>query len=95
MSVSLLDRNCRSTGETLDDWEAAKLIACLLQRVNDLEGEMLRRGFDEQTSYYRADQHCVCVSCGKYYRDHPYGGPLTYERSLILHRLCNGELVKL
>jgi hypothetical protein len=66
----------------------------LQQRIRDLEGEVQRRGlnFDD---FRRADTNCLCATCGKRYGQHPYGGPLTYDHTLILHRLCNGDLVKL
>lgn len=84
----------RETGEVLDDWEAAKYIACLHQRIADLEGEFSRRAISAD-DYRRADQNCVCPDCNKLYIDHPYGGPIVYDRSMILHRLCSGDLVKL
>lgn len=94
MSVRLLDSNMRPTGESMDEWEASKYIACLERRIADLEGELQRRGLDVD-DFRRADQNAVCQDCGKTFGEHPYGGPITYDRSMILRRLCNGELVKL
>lgn len=82
------------TGEKLSVVEASQYIACLEQRVADLEGELARHQI-EVDDFYRADQHCVCKICSKTYGEHPYGGQILSDRSMILHRLCNGELVKL
>lgn len=53
----------------------------------------------EPVTFHRASGDCVC-SCGKIYYDHPFDGPFTnsmgYDASRQwLHRLCNGDLVKL
>jgi len=39
--------------------------------------------------FIRAAGACLC-ECGKEYRDHP-----SLHRVVYLHRLCNGDLVKL
>ena len=54
---------------------------------------------EESLAFYRASGECICETCGKTYYRHPMGGPFTesmgYERRQWLHRLCNGDLVKL
>lgn len=93
--VELLNDQRKRTGEILTDWEAALYIACLERRVQDLVGELDRRGLGQEVDgFRRADKNCLC-SCGKTYGEHPYGGPILYDRSMILHRLCDGSLVKL
>lgn len=48
--------------------------------------------------FYRASGECLC-ECGLPYRKHPYDGPFSsqmgFESHQWLHRLCNGDLVKL
>ena len=44
--------------------------------------------------FYRAAGACLCEQCGEEYRKHPNDGPF-FEGYQWLHRLCNGDLVKL
>jgi hypothetical protein len=46
---------------------------------------------------YRASGTCVCAICGREYRHHPVAtdAHLIGWMGPFLHRLCNGELVKL
>ena len=45
---------------------------------------------------YRASHLYVCETCGKLYADHPvYKDVLQFYPELILHLVCNGNLVKL
>lgn len=48
----------------------------------------------EPVQFARAAGTCVCSLCGDLYYDHPQDGPY-FEGYRWLHRLCNGELVKL
>lgn len=85
-------------------WEGKEVIIELwLSGMN--QPKTITPGFvAEQIGYYlrpveflRAGQECVC-SCGKMYREHPYGGPFIvepYGSRQWLHRLCDGILVKL
>jgi hypothetical protein len=53
------------------------------------------RGWDEEPLHFvRASGDCVCDVCGKSYYQHPMAGPL-FEGRQWLHRVCNGDLVKL
>lgn len=47
---------------------------------------------------YRAHHECECPVCGRFYIDHAYAREphnLSFTGEPFLHRLCNGELVKL
>lgn len=94
MSVELLNERRWRTGEVISDSEAAEFIACQQRRIADLE-EQLQRNNLSVDGWRRADQNCICEPCGKTYLDHPYGGPILHDRTMILHRLCDGSLVKL
>ncbi len=47
-----------------------------------------------EVEFIRADGRCLCKSCGLTYYRHPMAGPKAYDGSQILHRLCDGTLVK-
>ena len=49
---------------------------------------------EESLVFYRAAGECICETCGKTYSRHPMDGPL-FDGHQWLHRLCNGDLVKL
>lgn len=56
-----------------------------------------REHFDLEWTY-RAHMACLCDICGKEYIDHPRAKEpwnLSFTGEPFLHRLCNGELVKL
>ena len=75
----------------------------LLSCVGSIEGH----GFtlvESDPDFRRADQHCVCKQCGEEYWKHPYDTRYPIAESMwvhadrpeyILHRLCDGSLVKL
>ena len=44
---------------------------------------------------YRAHQDCLCTVCGKKYIDHPFSHHTDWMGQKYLHKLCNGDLVKL
>lgn len=55
-------------------------------------------------TFYRAAGGCLCPVCGREYRAHPYATEYPIAPSMwlhpdrpeyVLHRLCNGDLVKL
>lgn len=94
MDVQLIGENGKFTQERLSSLEASRYIACLERRVADLRGELERREIDVD-DFRRADQNCICPQCQKTYDEHPYGGPILHDRSMILRRLCDGSLVKL
>lgn len=49
----------------------------------------------ESEGFHRASGECRCESCGKKYWVHPMDGPDSFDGNKFLHRLCNGDLVKL
>lgn len=49
----------------------------------------------DNVEYQRSSGGMICPTCQKAYRCHPLGGPLGYDGSRFLRRLCSGELVKL
>lgn len=56
-----------------------------------------REEFDNEQCY-RAHHESLCPVCGRFYIAHPYATEawnLSFTRQPFLHRLCNGELVKL
>lgn len=56
-----------------------------------------RQEFDD-SRVYRADHLCQCKVCGREYWCHPEAREphlLSYDGEPYLHRLCNGDLVKL
>lgn len=56
-----------------------------------------REDFDHEWTY-RASGDCLCLCCGKNYHGHPRAAEpwnLSFTGEPFLHRLCNGELVKL
>jgi len=44
----------------------------------------------------RTDGRCVCQSCGKKYREHPYATEArNWDGEVYLHVICGGMIVKL
>lgn len=49
-----------------------------------------------EVEFYRASGDMLCVTCGKTYYDHPLDQEIRdYNNEPFLHRICNGDLVKL
>lgn len=49
-----------------------------------------------EVQYYRADGNMICQPCGQEYFRHPYEASVVgYDELPFLHRICNGDLVKL
>jgi len=49
----------------------------------------------EYVDFYRASKSCLCSLCGKEYQDHPFSNHRDWLGEKYLHRLCNGDHVKL
>ena len=64
-------------------------------------GDSLRRRVLVQTdgraakTMRRASGECVCLICGKQYRQHPPSEDRDWNGDPFLNLLCNGDLVKL
>lgn len=48
----------------------------------------------DQIDFYRADGRCLCPVCNKEYYKHPFSEHQGWDGP-YLHKLCNGDLVKL
>lgn len=58
----------------------------------------------EYPAFFRAEGTCKCPVCGRLYEEHPFDKrfPIPQEMwvsatrpEYVLHKLCNGDLVKL
>ena len=50
---------------------------------------------DDPCDNVRASGECICETCGMQYYDHPLADDLPGYDGPFLHRLCDGQLVKL
>lgn len=49
----------------------------------------------DRESWERSSGLMICAVCRKQYFDHPRGGPVGFDGTRFLRRLCGGGLVKL